>query len=51
MSEPTHPTSIRLKPSLKEKLRIIAIARRWTLAETIIYALEDWCVLQKRRRK
>lgn len=49
--EPRHPTSIRLRPGLKEKLVEIARNHRWTLAETIIFALEDWIVLQKRRRK
>lgn len=49
--EPSHPTSIRLRPALKSRLREIAAKQRWTLAETIINALEDWVAQQKRKRK
>ena len=49
--EPRHPTSIRLRPTLREKLMEIAKDRRWTLAETIVFALEDWIVMLRRRRK
>jgi len=45
------PTSIRLRPALKARLMEIAKHHRWRLAETIVYALEDWVLLQKRRQR
>ena len=51
MPDPTFPTSIRLSERLRGLLTAQAKQRRWTLAATIIFALEDWVMAQKRRRK
>lgn len=44
------PASIRLDPKLKEKLKIHAKRKRWSLTTLIVAALEMWLMSEDKRK-
>lgn len=44
-----HPTTIRLPPDLKDKLRVYSVQHRWPVSLLIVHILEDWWKREARK--